>query len=106
MIGAVERFCENFVPVAHRNELRADFVVRGDAVTIRERRAPWHEEYGPEWSVSPVAQMRFDQTTRLWTLYWADRNSRWHRYEDAQPSKEVERLLREIDVDPSGIFWG
>ena len=50
--------------------------------------------------------MRFDPATRLWTLYWPDRNTRWHVYEDAEPTDDVEWLLREIDLDPSGIFWG
>ena len=105
-IAAVERFCENRVPGEYRGEVRVDFVVRGDAVTIRELRAPWREEYGPEWSVGALAQMRFDPATRLWTLYWPDRNTRWHVYEDAEPTDDVEWLLREIDLDPSGIFWG
>jgi hypothetical protein len=49
--------------------------------------------------------MRFDPETNLWSLYWADRNSRWHRYDDLDPGP-VDELLREIAEDPTCIFWG
>lgn len=105
-LEAVERFCENRVPAEVRDQLRLDFVVRGNAVTVRECRQPWREDYGPEWSVSPVAQLRFDAATSLWRLYWMDSSSRWHEYPEAKPNVEIEWLLREVDLDPHGAFWG
>jgi hypothetical protein len=105
-VGAVERFCENRVPVHARGEVRIDYVVRGNSITLRECRAPWREEYGPEWSVNPRAQLRFDPGTGLWALYRPDRNVRWRRYADAQPTGAVDWLLREIDLDSHGAFWG
>ena len=48
------------------------------------------------WSVS----------RREWTLFWRDRNHRWHRYKYTAPTTEIARLLEEIDRDPTGIFWG
>ena len=44
--------------------------------------------------------------TRLWTLYWLDRNSKFHIYERIKPSKYIETLLKEVNSDPTGIFWG
>jgi hypothetical protein len=41
----------------------------------------------------------------MWTLYYADRNSKWHRY-DIEPSADFDDLLREVDEDPTAIFWG
>jgi hypothetical protein len=35
----------------------------------------------------------------------ADRNGRWHRYDDLLPGT-VDQVLREIESDPTGIFWG
>lgn len=44
---------------------------------------------------------------RFWmTLYWPDRHSKFHRYERLDPTARVERLLVEIDADPTCIFWG
>ena len=41
-----------------------------------------------------------------WTLYWADRNSRWHRYDDLEPTTNLDDVLTEINEDPTCIFWG
>jgi hypothetical protein len=67
---------------------------------------PWRPEYGPEWTSSPVARLRWSVGRRDWTLYWPDRNHRWHRYEYSSPTPEVATLLEEIDRDRNGIFWG
>jgi hypothetical protein len=53
----------------------------------------------------PIAQLRFDPDSVQWTLFWADRNSRWHRYDLTDPGT-VEQLLEEIESDPTCIFWG
>jgi hypothetical protein len=42
----------------------------------------------------------------MWTLYFRDRNLRFHRYDLAAPSGSVAELLAEVDADPTGIFWG
>jgi hypothetical protein len=52
-----------------------------------------------------VAQPRYSASTHEWSLYWADRNGRWHRYDDLPPGR-VDQVLREIESDPTGIFWG
>ena len=53
-----------------------------------------------------VAQLRYDNRSRLWTLYCIDRNERWWPYDFVEPSGDVEELLAALDEDPSGIFWG
>jgi hypothetical protein len=40
-----------------------------------------------------------------WSLYWADRNDHWHRYDDLDPGP-LDTVLNEIEADPTGIFWG
>ena len=44
--------------------------------------------------------------TRTWALYWRDRNLRFHLYDQLEPSQDIGDLLREIDRDPTAIFWG
>jgi len=41
-----------------------------------------------------------------WTLYWRDRNQRWHKYDLIAPSPDILTLLDEVDRDPTCIFWG
>jgi hypothetical protein len=103
-VVAVERYCDERVPADARSEVRIEHSVRGSAITIVERRLPWREDFGPEWSTTKVAQLRYDG--RLWTLYCSDSNDRWWLYDDADPAPDVGPLLAAIDEDVTGIFWG
>jgi hypothetical protein len=42
----------------------------------------------------------------LWSLYWRDRNERFHVYDGLAASENVQVLLDEIEQDPTAIFWG
>lgn len=86
--------------------MRIEVEASGRSVTIVERRTPWLVGVDREWTRSVVAQLRFDPPSGEWTLYSADRNSRWHVYDFIGPSTEMGVLLAEIDGDPTGIFWG
>jgi Protein of unknown function (DUF3024) len=102
----VEAFCDGRVPHELRDQVRLELSVRGNSITIVERRPPWREDFGPDWSSVKVAQLRLEPSARVWTLYCSDANGRWLRYSDAQPSNDIRSLLNEIDADPTGIFWG
>jgi len=102
----VEAFCQSGVPAAARDEVRLEYRVRGNAITIVERRPPWHPGLGPEWTSMKIAQLRYDPDPDAWLLYCCDRNERWFPYFDTDPSSDVAPLLAEIDADPTGIFWG
>ncbi len=101
----VEAFCDR-VPPEHRDEIRIEYTVRGNAITIVERRPPWHPGLGPEWTSMKIAQLRYDPEIGTWSLFCCDRNERWFPYFDTDPSGDVGPLLAEIDEDPTGIFWG
>ena len=102
----VRRFCVERTPTDEPSEIRLECSVRGNSITVVERRPPWSEIVGPEWTSMKIAQLRYDDRSRLWTLYCIDRNERWWPYDFAQPSGDVEDLLTALDEDPSGIFWG
>ena len=59
-----------------------------------------------EWTSMAIAQIRYDNETGRWTLYCADRNDKWHEYMNIEPTKYIEEILKEINEDPTGIFWG
>jgi hypothetical protein len=105
-IAAVIAYCEQRVPPHALYQVRMEAIVDRHAVTLVERRAPWRPEFGPEWTRSPVARLRWSVSRREWTLFWRDRNHRWHRYKYTAPTTEIARLLEDIDRDPTGIFWG
>jgi hypothetical protein len=105
-IAAVRRYCDDKIPAQHRGEVRVDCDVRGKSVTIYECRPPWRPDLGPDWTRLPVAQLRYDPDDHLWRLYCPDRNGRWHSYDMAEPTTQLDELLAEIDEDPTNIFWG
>ena len=103
-LARIRKYCEGRVPHRLRDEVRVEADVRGKSVTILDCRPPWHPNL-TDWSRVRVAQLRYDPSDRRWTLYWADRNSRWHLYDLIDPGT-VDELLAEIDQDPTCIFWG
>jgi hypothetical protein len=94
------------VPEDARHQVRVECDVTSRQVTIVERRAPWREDFGPEWTSVRLARLRYTASTRSWALYWRDRNLRFHSYDQLAPSARIDDLLAEIDRDPTGIFWG
>jgi hypothetical protein len=103
-VAEVDRYCDDRVPADMRSEMRVEHSVRGSAITIVERRPPWSELAGPEWSTTKVAQLRYD--AGLWTLYCSDSSGRWWLYPDADPAPDVAPLLAALGEDATGIFWG
>ncbi|MCK4252118.1 DUF3024 domain-containing protein [candidate division WOR-3 bacterium] len=39
-------------------------------------------------------------------MYCANRSSRWELYFDCEPSKNFDDLLKDVEEDGTGIFWG
>lgn len=105
-LARIKRWCEGRVPLSAQDQVRLEFEVAGMSVTIVERRAPWHDDPSPEWTRLPIARLRFSATTRSWSLFWRDRNEKFHSYPPLPASPTVQTLLDEIDRDPTAIFWG
>lgn len=61
---------------------------------------------GAEWARFPIARLRYVKSTGRSSLYWRDRNLRFHAYDLAAPTPSVEDLLAELDRDATAIFWG
>jgi hypothetical protein len=99
-VSQVERYCEERVPAEARSEIRIEYSVRGSAITIVERRPPWSELVGPDWSTTKVAELRFD--SGLWPLYCSGSNDRRWLYDETDPAPDVRPLLAAIDEDATG----
>lgn len=80
---------------------------RRGAAAHHGRRAPWRaEDAGEEWTRFPIARLHYTKSSKLWTLYYRDRNLKFHLDDPAPPAESIATLLSEIDKDPTGIFWG
>lgn len=105
-VARVERWCADRVPEDVRDQVRVECLATPRYLTVVERRPPWSDDLGPEWTAFPIARLRYTAARGEWTLYWRDRHLRFHSYPALAPSPRVEDLLTVIDRDPTGIFWG
>ena len=96
-------YCDRKILLHVRYKARLVYQWHGIRVTLIEQRPWWKDE--TTWLDSPIAQFRFNYFANDWTLYWQDRNQRWHRYEEHPGSRSLSHLLIEVDQDPIGIFW-
>ena len=96
-------YCAKRFPERVRDRLKVGFQIRANSVTLFEERP--HFQDPSHWIKIVVAQFRYNRSNGQWTLYCADRNSRWHDYQ-AEPARDIRTLLREVDADPTGIFRG
>lgn len=101
----VDEFCKKRVPPHVLDKVNLSYKIRGNSITIFENRAPWRPDM-KEWTSMAIAQIRYDGKIGKWTLYCADRNDKWHEYYDIDSTKDIDKILIEIDEDPTGIFWG
>ena len=99
----LDTYCEERIPEHAKIQVRMGYKIRGNHVTLFEER-PSFPDF-EVWVNIPVAQFRFNPEQDKWTLYWSDRNSKWHEYYDLEPNQEFEVILQEVDDDPTGIFW-
>jgi hypothetical protein len=105
-VDRVRVWCRQRVPERLHDELRVECELDARHVTIYEVRPPWRPDLGPDWTRSPVAQLRYTAKSRAWTLYWQDRHLRWREYRELSAGRPIEELLDEVGCDPTGIFWG
>lgn len=97
-------YCAGKIPEHVKDKVKLEFKIRGNNVTLFELRPAFGK---PEtWVDISVAQFRYNLKDNEWTLYCADRNSKWHMYIDLEPSENFDDLLQEVEEDPTGIFWG
>ena len=102
----MQRWCRARVPERVRDEVRVEADVAERHVTVVECRPPWRVDVDAEWTRSPIARFRYSKSTGLWSLFWRDRNQKFHAYARVPASARVAELLAEVDRDPTGIFWG
>ena len=98
-------WCRDRVPQELWHELRVECEITDRHVTIIETRSPWDGADRP-WTRLPIARLRYTATTGSWTIYWRDRNSKFHLYQDSAPSTHVQPLLDHIADSGDPIFWG
>ena len=96
-------FCDR-VPNHVRNQLLHVYSINGQTIVLSEKRPHWQNP--SEWFEAPVAKFKYVAKKRKWQLFWQDRNLHWRRYEPMFEADKFDNLLKEVDSDPTCIFWG
>ncbi|MBV6726530.1 DUF3024 domain-containing protein [Nocardioides daeguensis] len=92
------------VPEHLWDQLKVEADVADRHVDIVEVRPPWNGV--GEHARFPIARLRYTKTTGLWSIYWRDRNLKFHDYKPKRPTRNIEALLDHIENSGDPIFWG
>jgi hypothetical protein len=105
-LARIRKLCAERVPARASDQVRVECEADSRAVTIVEWRLPWREDYGPEWTRTPIARLRYVRSSRLWTLFYRRHTGRWERYPLLSSTTRIDPLLNELERDPICVFWG
>jgi hypothetical protein len=97
-------YCEKRIPAHVRDQIKLTFRITGNKALLLESRPLYSDPN--EWIEMKVSQFEYNPETNRWTLYCFDRNSKRRDYKPNFKEKIFEKLLAEVDADPTGIFWG
>ncbi|OGZ64802.1 MAG: hypothetical protein A3A98_02180 [Candidatus Staskawiczbacteria bacterium RIFCSPLOWO2_01_FULL_40_39] len=100
VINQIEKFFEVPERVADKIKIIAE-KVRGGYVLI-ETRPRWDGSAGP-WTKHPIAKIVFHNPLQEWRVYWMRASGKWWFYGQY---KTFNKVLKIIDEDKDGCFWG
>ena len=100
----LQAFCNQRTPPHVRDQIKLKVTSEENKFTLYEERIGFRDS--SKWSRSDVAQFRYRPNFKEWVLYYRDRYSHWHVFEYCEPSKYIDDLIKVVDEDPTGIFWG
>ena len=98
-------WCIQRVPPEIKNKLDHDYEVDGQSVTLFEVRPLWRGQPG-EVIRSPYAKFRYVKTSGLWQIYWRRASGKWQAYEPDPVARDIEDVLKIIEADRYGCFFG
>ncbi len=74
-------------------------------MTLLEVRPLWLGKQR-EVTKSPYAKFRYVQTGGLWQIYWRRASGNWHAYEPDPVASDLVEVLKIIEADRCGCFFG
>lgn len=87
-----------------RDKVDISFKITGQSFEIFEIRPRWDD---PSQKIEgSVAKATYVKGTKKWKLYWMRADMKWHRYEPFRESESIEEILKVIEQDQYGCFWG
>ncbi|HKJ04222.1 MAG TPA: DUF3024 domain-containing protein [Geopsychrobacteraceae bacterium] len=100
----LEEYCRSRVPSWLEEELRLNFTIDDESATVYQERRRC--QGACEWLRVPLAQFRYSEILNQWTLHHYDENQQWRFYLNISPNLDIGKLIKAVDDDPLGYFWG
>lgn len=85
------------------DQVKLQYVTVGNRVTLTESRPLFIDP--SVWNEVKISQFEYSPESVNWTLYWYDRKNRRQPYPTGRNKDTLEKLILEVDSDPTGIFW-
>lgn len=86
-----------------QDQVKLQYDTKGNRVTLTESRPLFIDP--TIWNEIKIAQLEYSPESLNWTLYWYDRKNRRQPYPTGRNKDILEKLVQEVDSDPTGIFW-
>jgi len=96
--------CLKRTPAHLKDQLRYEFVIEKQNIVINEIRPAWNNP--SEFTKLPMAKLSYVNSQKVWKLYWKRASGKWVRYEPKESAKDLRVLVKEIDNDVYGCFFG
>jgi len=98
-------YCTQKLPPELRDQVKLELEFEGDAIILVEAR-PHFRNHGV-WTRLPVARFRYNQGSGTWSLDSPHIGApeAWRPY-PAKPERDLGQLIRLLDADDTGAFWG
>jgi hypothetical protein len=97
-------FCAQRIPDHIKDKVRLSYTIADHDVVISEERAV--PSQSSDWMVLEIAKLRYVRARNEWRLYWKRASGKWWPYEPHTSSKKLEAMIKEIDADLDGCFFG
>ena len=97
-------FCSERTPEHLKGQLRFEYEIEKNNVIIYEVRPVWKNP--SEFTKMPMAKLAYVKSQNIWKLYWKRANEKWVIYEPKGSAKDLGILVKEIDKDSFGCFFG
>jgi hypothetical protein len=102
--STVGALCRRRSPAKRRDQLEFTYEIDRHNVSIYEVRPRWNNP--KEKTKLGVARFKFIRKSDEWRLFWMRRDLKWHRYDPDIEATDLESLVRIVDNDGFGAFFG
>jgi hypothetical protein len=96
--------CQPHPDPAVSSQVRRGYRLERSGVVLFESRPSLFDS--DVWQDHLIAKFKFNKSRATWHLYCMFRDLKWRAYKPFPEAGDLADLLREVQADPTGIFWG